>query len=138
MTRIAPDVLSNTLNLIQLARETAQARGNTAQAQRLAPVADSLHNIVTSEQRSAADSPAPVGGIAGQSDFQFLLRASKSQPAAGPAPASQPMERTQVVGAMASAGMGLTDIARHMGMTQDEVRLILDVSQKARSTGAVR
>ena len=35
--------------------------------------------------------------------------------------------------AMAEAGMNLIDIARQMGMTQDEVRIILDVGQKNRT-----
>ena len=130
MTRINPDMLSSTLNLIQLARETAAARGNLEQAGRLAPVADNLRELVTSEQRSVSE--ADSGGITGQSDFRFLLNTAKTRPAAEPATSAQ-MERSQVVAAMSSAGMGLMDIARQMGMTQEEVRLILDLSQKSRS-----
>lgn len=138
MNRITPDLLTNTLNLIQLARETAAARGNAEQAERLAPVADNLRELVTSEQRSASDAPAPTGGVTGQADFQFLMNASRARPASPASPAAAHMERTQVVSAMASAGMNLMDIARQMGMTHDEVRLILDVTQKSSSVKEIK
>jgi len=136
MNSITPDLLTNTLNLIQLARETAAAKGNTDQADRLAPVADNLRDLVATRQRPA-ESAAP-GSVTGQSDFQFMLQAARSRSVSPASPASTQLERTQVVGAMAAAGMNQMDIARQMGMTHDEVRLILDVAQKSRGVAPAR
>lgn len=135
MNRITPDLLTNTLNLIQLARETAAAKGNTDQADRLAPVADNLRELVANENR-AAEAPAAPGSVTGQSDFQFMLQAARSRTVSPASSAGSQLERTQVVGAMASAGMNQMDIARQLGMTHDEVRLILDVAQKTRGVAA--
>jgi len=132
VNRITPDLLTNTLNLIQLARETAAAKGNTEQADRLAPVADNLRELVANEQRNTE--PAASGSVMGQSDFQFMLQAARSRTVSPSSPASSHLERTQIVNSMASAGMNQMDIARQLGMTHDEVRLILDVAQKSRGS----
>jgi hypothetical protein len=42
------------------------------------------------------------------------------------------LERNKVVAAMAEGGMSDLDIARQMGMTRDEIKLILNVHQKER------
>src|SRR5512134_4050517 len=101
MNSIRPDLLTNTLNLIQLARETAVAKGNTDQAERLAPVADNLRELVANEKRGVEAVSAP-GGVTGQSDFQFMLQAARSRSVSSASPASTHLERTQVVGAMAA------------------------------------
>jgi hypothetical protein len=126
--------LTNTLNLIQLAHQTAAAKGAAEQAGRLAPVADNLRELLTSESSPSRPQGATVGpgSVTGQADFQFLLQAA-GRSSAAPSPAAAFLERSQAAAAMAEAGMNLTDIARQMGMTQDEVRLILDVSQISRS-----
>jgi hypothetical protein len=122
MNKIQPDLLSNTLNLIQLARETAAARGATAQAEKLAPVVANLTEIITS--------PASTGQM-GQSDFQTLMQASEKRQV-GPSPEAA-LQRNGIVNAMAEAGMNVTDIARQMGMSQEEVHLVLDLNPKNRS-----
>jgi hypothetical protein len=131
MNSITPDLLTNTLNLIQLAHETAAAKGNTDQADRLAPVAENLRELVANKQRSV-DAGAAPGSVTNQSDFQYMLQAVRNRSVSSASPTAAHLERTQVVGAMAAAGMNLMDIARQMGMTHDEVRLILDVAQKSR------
>ena len=56
MSRISSNLLADTLNVVQLARETALQNGKKAQAERLNTVAGSLKTMVTSnaETKSAA------------------------------------------------------------------------------------
>jgi hypothetical protein len=126
MTKISSDLLSDTLNLVQLARETALARGNQTQAERLKPVADNLNDLVTSARQPKASSPHPF--LIGQPDFQTLLQIVQESPKASETQSFA--ERGQVINAMAAAGMADVDIARHMGITRDEVHLALDLGQK--------
>jgi hypothetical protein len=125
MTRIAPDLLNDTLNLIQLARETARARGNQAQVDRLTPVADNLRNLVVTAQQPKA--PSEPSGLMAQPDFRLLLEKIQSAPAPGARPAFS-TDRNQMVQAMSASGMNDIEIARYTGMTRDEVHLILNVS----------
>jgi hypothetical protein len=133
------DLLTDTYHLIQLARETALARGSLEQAQRLGPLSDQIGELITSRQASGASAPAsqpasPTLGVMGQSDFQKLLSVVQSST---PAEAS-PTGRHPVVMAMASAGMSELDIARHMGMTRQEVHLILALNQSQKSSTGVQ
>lgn len=130
MSKITPDLLNDTLNLVQLARETALARGNKAQAERLAPVADNLRSLVTTARQPKPAQPSV--GLMGQSDFQTLLAAVQSAPRLAAQPAA-PTERNQIVTAMSAAGMADMDIARHLGLTREEVRLILNLSKANQS-----
>ncbi|MCI0521614.1 MAG: hypothetical protein L0Z70_15325 [Chloroflexi bacterium] len=130
MNKISPVMLNDTLNLIQLARETARQQGQKAQADRLAPVADGLRSVV-----QGAQEPAPAArssGVLAQDDFKTLLSAAQSAPqaAARPVAPSSMAERSQMAVMMASGGMSDMEIARHMGMTRDEVQLILSVNRR--------
>jgi hypothetical protein len=128
MSRIEGDMLSHTLNVMALAREAALARGRAEQAQALAPVVDGLRSLVTASSQAPAARAAPGSGAV----FQDMLAALQSSPLAGPA------ERCDVVAAMAAGGMADLDIARHLGMTQEEVRLIVFTRQSAAASGGVR
>jgi hypothetical protein len=129
MTRITPDLLNDTYQLIQLARETARLHGNQAQAERLAPVVDNLRTLVGEAREPKAS--APGAGVMGQDDFQALLTAvnNTAQQASSPAAPTSYADRSRVILAMAGGGMTDLDIARQMGMTRDEVKLILSVSR---------
>lgn len=134
MTKVSSDLLNDTLNLVQLARETALVRGNKAQADRFSPVADNLQEIVkTNRQSQGTDLNI---GVMGQSDFKALLSAAQSAPRPV-VQASSASDRNQIVVSMSSAGMADVDIARHMGITRDEVRLILNIGQSQQPTGQV-
>jgi hypothetical protein len=131
--------LEDTLYLIQLARETALSKGKDQQADRLAPVAEEMRKVVTvSRQTSGSVSTsANTSGILGQPDFQKMLEASKVKSTTGLEALStnSVMDRSRVVGAMASSGMSELDIARQLGMTRDEVKLVLNVQNRSnRST----
>ncbi len=134
-----------------VARETARLKGEQAQAEKLNPVVNSLTMLIgeAREPKGAqtatsvpANSPllgtAPVSDVLAQSDFQTLLKAVKNTGPTTPTNTgnalpwrtSSPLERNQVVIAMADGGMNDVDIARQMGMTRDEVRLVLSAGQR--------
>jgi transcriptional regulator with GAF, ATPase, and Fis domain len=127
VTRDLPDLLNDTYNLIQLARETAKAKGNHAQAERLSPLVENLQTIVSESREPKRLAPAP--GMMAQDDFRTLLAAAQAQPT-NRVEASSQGERNQVIAAMAAGGMNELDIARQMGMTRDEVQLILRMGKK--------
>jgi hypothetical protein len=134
MPKITPNLLTDTLNVVALAREMALSRGGEAQAERLTPVVDGLRsaaNAARTQPPAQTQPPAtPLTGALAGSDFQALLAASQAAQA-GPTAArfaSAPTDRGQVAAAMAAGGMGEIDIARHLGATREEVRLMLSVS----------
>jgi hypothetical protein len=151
--------LDDTLNLLQLVRESALARSRQAQAGgekqltdkmnglagRLEPVMRGVKNLAETA-RTGDPMPAPAAGILGQSDFQKLLEARKtasvqqvqkneSVPAA--ASLTSTLERNRMIAAMASASMNEVEIARQFGMSREEVRLVLNVQQKSVSSSEV-
>ena len=133
MTRINSGLLTDTLNLVQLARETALAKGKQEQAQRLNPVVEELKTLATSS-RPAAQPAAPSGTMA-QNDFRTLLNVANQTPAQSfqAAPAVGGSDRNRMILAMSSADMKEIDIARQMGITLDEVRMVVTANQKGRS-----
>jgi hypothetical protein len=129
MNSISSALLNDTLQLVQLARETARTQGSDQKAAKLNPVVDNLRNIVSTAMDPKAQ-PAADLGILGQDDFRTLMSASKQAPGMqGVRPAPNP-EKYQIVSAMADGGMADMDIARHLGLTRDEVRMVLSLSQK--------
>lgn len=135
MTRISSVLLDDTLKLIQLARETARIQGQPAQAEKLNPLVDNLKTLA-SEAKEIKPSPsvAPSAGIVTQDDFKTLLAAVQKNHSTTTTPApirpTSPSERSHIVTAMASGGMPSLEIARQMGMTLDEVNIILTLQQK--------
>jgi transcriptional regulator with GAF, ATPase, and Fis domain len=127
--------LNDTLNLVQLARETALAQGKDAQAQRLSPVVKDLRSMVNTSRESqphTEQKPAAPSGILAQNDFKTLLEAAKKTPSAAKSVQSgNSVERNQMVMAMSAGNMSDVDIARQLGMTREEVHLVLSVGQKA-------
>jgi hypothetical protein len=142
MSKVTPGLLNDTLNMIQLARETALAGGKADQANRLTPVVNEMRHLVNSSHEvgpattpnpatptsSAVSSPAV--GVMRNNDFQTLLNAVSrpvtTSPASSPA-VTNSMEKNMIVSAMAHGGMAEIDIARQMGMTRDEVQMILSI-----------
>jgi hypothetical protein len=132
--------LEDTLYLIQLARETALSKGQDQQAGRLAPVAEEMRKVVTVSRQVPGSVPANTSGILAQPDFQKMLEASQVKSTTGLEALStnSVIDRSRVVGAMASSGMAELDIARQLGMTRDEVRLVLNVQSRANRSAEVR
>lgn len=134
MPKITPNLLTDTLNVVALAREMALARGGQAQAERLTPVVDGLRsaaNAARTQPPPQTPTPPPLGALAG-SGFQALLAATQATQATPTVTqlSSAPTDRGQVAVAMAAGGMGEIDIARHLGATREEVRLMLSISPK--------
>ena len=123
MKAINTDLLQNTLTILQLASETARARGDQNQAERLGPVAENLRKLTNPTEAKPVQAPTDV---LAQSDFQRLIQAAESAPARHTHSA---VERNLMVAAMAEGGMSGTDIARQMGITQQEVQLIINVQK---------
>jgi hypothetical protein len=120
------------LNLVMLAREAALAEGRPGQAKRLAPVVDGLRslaagNTAASVAASAASTtsqpPASVGPLASP-EFRSLLAAAQSAPLTTTS-ANASVDRGLVASAMSAGGMPEMDIARQLGVSREEVRLML-------------
>jgi hypothetical protein len=122
MEKIQNNLLSDTLNLVQLARETARIRGSQQQAEKLTPVVSQLKTLVNQQRET---SPAQATGIMAQDDFQSLLSV---QMKSGTDSVSDARERNQVIVSMASGGMNDVDIARQMGMPRDEIRMVVNLA----------
>ncbi len=131
MSKITPSLLNDTLNLVQLARETARMQGHQSKADRLQPVVEGLRDIVANAQTSELGGS---NGAVSQSDFQVLLKViQKDNSAAGPGSGdkgSSHAERSQILAALSSGGMTDIEIARQMGITRDEVRTVLSLEQR--------
>jgi hypothetical protein len=123
MERIQNNLLSDTYNLVQLARETARIKGSQQQAERLTPVVSQLKSLVVNQQQESI--PSQPTGIMAQDDFQSLLNVDKKSSSSS---LSDARERNQVIVAMASGGMADVDIARQMGMPRDEVRMVVNLA----------
>jgi len=124
--RINNSLLEDTLNLVALAREAARTKGIDQQAERLSPVVDELRSLV--EARHAADT-SPGQELSG-SDFRLMLDKLGKPDSSVPLTES-PQAKNHVVAAMAESGMSELDIARYMGVSREEVHLILNVSRSA-------
>ena len=137
MTSINNTVLTDTLNLVQLARETALAKGKQEQAKRLSPVVDELKTLAAKPNNPL---PQATSAVMAQSDFGTLLSVAKQSPAqsAQPAQSMAGNDRNRMVLAMANGNMAEKDIARQLGMTTDEVRMIVTANQKAQASAEVR
>jgi DNA-binding NtrC family response regulator len=119
------------LNIVQLARETALERGRQAQAERLSPVVTNLQNVVKSSRQ--VESGSTPTGILAQEGFDKLLEAAKNSTAGQRVNTSLPLaERNQVIHAMSSSQMSDSDIARYLGMSREEVRMVISVGQTAK------
>lgn len=128
MSNTIPGLLSDTLNMVTLARETALVLGKNNQANKLTPVVEELRTAVTTAKNPSL--PAEPTGIMAQSDFQTLLNvAQKSTPSERSIPSLGISERNMIVKAMAEGNMPDVDIARQLGMTRDEVNLVLNMGK---------
>jgi hypothetical protein len=122
--KISPSLLNDTLNLVQLARETARIRGNQGKADKLNPVVEQLRTLVNNDSGSDVQ---PSQGIMAQPDFQALISASQKKDTVT-STTKTVEERSQTVNAMASGGMNDLEIARQLGMTREEVRMVLNIA----------
>lgn len=130
MSSIPQVSLEDTYTLMQLVRETALAKGRTEQADQLTPVVNEMRSVVSSA-RTTSSVPASTG-VLGQADFKQLLEISQEKVNAAEASQNSVSitERNRLVKAMASAEMSSLDIARQMGMSREEVDMVVNTSPK--------
>ena len=141
-SRLNSDLLSDTLNVVQLARQAAMARGSQDRAGKLSSVANELHKVVSEAGQTKGENAATTANAqAGDTAFRSLLSAiqhtqttaetdadeTNSQTAGNIPSAIQ--ERNLLVTAMAAGTMSEVDIARQLGITRDEVRAILSLNR---------
>jgi hypothetical protein len=127
MSKVSPSLLSDTLQLVQLAREVAISKGAQEKADRLSPVVKDLRNLVTQSQTPSTT--ASPSGILAQGDFKTMLQAAQKQTSTSYTGGQGSSDKSQMVTAMANGNMSEVDIARQLGMTRDEVRLVLSLSK---------
>jgi transcription initiation factor IIE alpha subunit len=126
MIGVNTNLLSDTLHVVQIAQETAIRRGKDATADRMQPVVEKLRSLLTKE-RSAA--PIEPSGVLKESSFKTLMTLKEKQ-LDGQVSSSIPVEeKHRIVNALASGGMGETDIAKQLGIARDEVRMIVNLSE---------
>jgi hypothetical protein len=126
--------LEDTLNLIQLARETALSKGQQQQAERMSSVADQMRTLVTNTRQASASKKTDAAGVLGQSDFKKLMGASQAKETAQKDSVSSTtiIDRNRLVNAMSASGMSDLEIARQFGISRDEVRLVINLQSKGK------
>ncbi|GEM_PF-419713 len=151
VNRLPSDLLSDTLNIVQLARQAALARGNQDRAGKLSSVADGLHKVAseatstTSTLANGQQTSTSSSATLTQEGFQTLLAAVQNNTTPSPQSQRKPAdasaakgmdtlqygvnERNNLVSAMAAGTMSEIEIARQLGITRDEVRAILSLNR---------
>jgi hypothetical protein len=127
------DIISQTMRILQLAQEGALAKGQQDKAQQLSQALSEFQKVITTRQEKAAEPATAAAPIASQTDFQRLLTAAQPELASVSSPKGlSAQDRQHAVLAMAASSMSEVDIARQLGMTREEVRLIIGVNQRSR------
>ncbi len=131
MSRISSSMLSNTLNLVALAREAALAGGKPVQAQDLAPAEDGLRAAAESARKVVAPSAVAPGFDPGLQALLALRPNTTSTTTTTAVPGTaHAADRLGAAQAMSAGGMSELDIARHLGASREEVQLWLSVGKK--------
>lgn len=126
MSEISSDMLQNTLQMISLARQSAVNQGQNQKAEMIAPVEERLRKIVEPpRENTGMPAAAPVARDTG---FQHLL-AVKAQQQTTPS-AGYDQDRNHIIQSMAAAGMSAVEIARQMGITSEEVDIVVQLSRR--------
>ena len=130
MNSISSSMLTQTLNLIQIARETAQVQGIDTQLDKLKPVENQLRDIVVKDRTTDFETgKTEPGGILSQQDFSTLLETIKEKNSSFDV-INSISDRNRVISAMSSGGMNDLDIARYFGISRDEVNIVVDLQKK--------
>ena len=125
MMQIKPDLLNETLNLIALARETATNKGDK-RAEHFKPIEEGLLDLMSKAWE--ADKKQKPSILAENQSIQALVDAANDPNLNGPGRQAA-LERNQIVASMTAGGMDELEIARHLGMTREEVRMIIKINQ---------
>lgn len=129
MNKIDNTLLANTLNLMQITRETAKLKGSQTQADRIGPIVEQLDTLVKAEQKNKLTPSDTPSGVMAQSDFAALLQTVKTEQAK-PSATTSLNDRNRMIQSMSGGGMNELEIARYMGITRDEVKVVLNLSRQ--------
>ncbi len=143
MDRMISDLLNDTLNVVQLARQASLACGNADRAGKLSSIAEGLHKVVSNANSNPSSSSTAQDQAFDDDKFLIFQKSieSKQHPGRNNASTSfynstiSNVERASMVMAMVSGGMDEMGIARQLGMTRDEIRGLLSLNQPATSQG---
>ncbi len=139
--KIDSNLLNDTLNVVQLARQAALAKGNKERVSALEAIADSLQQVAASSLSENSNqatgksslSAAEVKNRAFKSLLKTVQEGSKKNTSNSAAaidiftPEVRSNERNQIIAAMADAGMSDVEIARQFGITRAEVHAVLSL-----------
>jgi len=126
MSKVSSEMLNQTLRMISLARQSAVNQGKTNQAEQIAPVENKLRRIVTDQGENG---PQRVGSSTLRGgDFQRMLDIKQQQSTSSSSAYDQ--DRNGVIQSMASGGMDPLEIARQMGMTREEVDMVIRLGRR--------
>ncbi len=130
MSRISSSMLSNTLNLVALAREAALASGKPTQAEDLGPAEQGLRAAADTARRPAPATPALDGGLQTLLALRPPTVPTQTAAVTQTGAMTQAADRLGAAQAMSAGGMSELDIARHLGASREEVQLWLNVGKK--------
>ncbi len=126
MSEISSDMLHNTLQMISLARQSAVNQGENQKAEMIAPVEERLRNIV---EPSRIESEVPVSSpVERDAGFQHMLKIKEQNQTANHPGYDQ--DRNHIIQSMAAAGMSEVEIARQMGITSEEVEIVVQLGRR--------
>ncbi len=132
--------LDDTLNLVQLMRETALAQNRETQANKLTPVVDQMRELAITARKTTSTTPASKGMFE-QADFKKLLETTQADNeksshgnTSGESSGNAALQRNRLAAAMSSADMSEVEIARQLGMTREEVGLVLNLNARMKIT----
>jgi hypothetical protein len=119
MTDHVGTMLNDTLYLFSMARETARLQGSTAQVDRLTPVVEGLREIVSSTKTSQSEVSNSSMNQDGIRELLTFLQGSNAE-----AGRHEPENRSVMISAMLAGGMPEIEVARQLGVSHEEVRII--------------
>lgn len=122
-------MLNDTLSFISLAREVALDRGDYERAQRLEKVIHQLQQVAVQTSHKPSNPPQELPSRSENTSFPTSPLQRIYEPGI---PTIN--DRNRMVLTMTAGGMSEVEIAKQLGITLEEVRIVLKLSQTRRQT----
>jgi DNA-directed RNA polymerase specialized sigma subunit len=124
-------LLNDTINLFSLAREVALEQGDREKAERLATVINQLRQVSPNNSQAKSNLPKDASNAPME-----VRRDSSMVEQSNPLPLGAPSinDRNRMILVLSAGGMTDIEIAKQLGITQEEVRIILRLSQPRSSS----
>ncbi|MBI9044038.1 MAG: hypothetical protein JEZ06_06110 [Anaerolineaceae bacterium] len=114
-------LLSDTLNLIQMAHASASSQESEKIAEKLSPILKRFRELVESERETPDKSSSNMQSQKGYKVFQDDYLENQLEGLGA--------DRNLMISTMSAKGMSDLEIAKHFGISRDEVRIILNLSK---------